>query len=170
MPRIVRQLLPGLLSGVFAYSCLAEAAAFEFDGQDYFLRSDESGILEYLPAGETFSKWNTLVSLREFKGVDDAHAYAAKLLATVKSSDPNAKGILLKSGDDYFVDFLIFSEEGTSPKFAEWNVWRIRAIANGLEAVQYGRRFYKFDEAAGKEINDEREKILGELSGLKIPN
>jgi len=108
------------------------------------------------------------MAVREIGGFDDPHAYAARILENVKSSDPNAKGILMKSGENYYVDFLMFSEEGEEPGFAEWNVWRIEKKGEGIEAVQYARRFYNFGEADGQEISSAREKILGELSSLNV--
>jgi hypothetical protein len=36
----------------------------------------------------------------------------------------------------FIADFLVFSEEGSEPSFAEWNVWRIEKNGDVLQAVQ----------------------------------
>lgn len=150
----------------------SEEPAFEFDGAEYFLRSDEGGILEYLTYGDKFEKWSTLISTRESTATDDPHAYAAKMLANVKASGPDARGMLMenKEAGSYIVDFLLPSAEGEEPAYAEWNIWRVEKKGDGIEAVQYARRFYGFNAEDGQTINDERKKLIGELAAFVVPS
>ena len=145
---------------------------FQFDKQDYFLRGDEAGIREYLTKGETFEKWNTLVSVRHFNQTDDPRAYAFQLVKNAKTSGPNAQGQVMENeqAGSYIADFLVFSEEGTEPSFAEWNLWRIEKKGDGIEAVQYARRFYEIDGSTTKKLIAARKKIVPQLAALEIPD
>jgi len=149
----------------------AEEVAFEFDGDEYFLRGDEAGIREYLTKGETFETWNTLISVRGFQGSDDARAFAFALVKNAKASGPNARGQVMENAEagSYIADFLLFSEKGTKPFFAEWNLWRVEKNGDGLQAVQYARRFYQIDENTSKELIAAREKIVPQLAILEVP-
>lgn len=69
----------------------------------------------------------------------------------------------------YIADFLLFSEKGTKPFFAEWNLWRVEKNGDGLQAVQYARRFYQIDENTSKELIAAREKIVPQLAILEVP-
>jgi hypothetical protein len=151
-----------------ASSALADDAAFTFDGADYFLRSDKNGIREYLTADESFDRWNTLVSVRRFDDLDDAKAYARKLLQTAKSSGPAANGQILEKdgGGVFLVDFLVFPPEDAKEQFAEWNLWRIEEKDGGLEALQFARRFYDFSDASVDEIKSTRNRLIAELDRL----
>lgn len=151
--------------------CFAEKPAFEFDGRPYYLRGDESGIREYLTRGETFDKWNTLISVRHFSGIADPRAYAFKLVETAKASGPHARGRVMESaaGGSYIADFLVYSEEGAGPSFAEWNLWRIEKKGGGIEAVQYARRFYQITESTADELNASRKKIIPQLAEFTNP-
>lgn len=148
-----------------------DEAAFTFDGAEYFLRSDEGGILEYLTSGDTFKQWSTMVAIREYPDIDDPHAFAAKVLENVKASGPDARGLLMenKEAGSYVVDFLLPSGEGEKPPFAEWNVWRIEKKGDGIEAVQYAKRFYNFTAEDGATIKEDRSKIIGELAEFVVP-
>jgi hypothetical protein len=149
----------------------AEDSAFEFDGAEYFLRSDEGGILEYLTYGDKFEKWSTLISTRESSATDDPHAFAAKLLKNAKASGPDVRGLLMENKEEgiYIVDFLLSSADGEEPAYAEWNVWRVAQKGDGVQAVQYARRFYDFDAEDGQTISEEREKIIGDLAAFEVP-
>lgn len=147
-------------------SVRAEEPAFRFDGKDYFLRSDKGGIREYLTGGETFDKWTTLISIRQFDGLRDGRAYAQKLVRTAEASGPAARGQVLAKGEMWVADFIVFPPEDAKTDFAEWNLWRIRQKPRGIEAVQYARRFYGFSEASAEEIKASRARILGELENL----
>ncbi len=164
-------LLVGLLTTLATQSCSAEEPSFNFDGSDYFLRGDEAGIREYLTEGETFDKWTTLISVRRFEGTDNPKLYAEKLIENAKASGPNAHGQLMenKEAGSYIADFLVFSEEGSKPFFAEWNLWRIEKKGDGVEAIQYARRFYEIDASTSKKLIDAREKIVPKLAVLEIP-
>jgi hypothetical protein len=155
-----------------ASSALAEKPAFVFDREDYFLRSDKNGIREYLTEGETFERWTTLVSSRRFDDLDDAKAYAQKLLRLAKSTGPAANGqVLEKDGGGVFVvDFLVFPPEDAKEQFAEWNLWRIEKKGGGLEALQFARRFYDFSEASVQEIKSSRDRTIRALDNLRIGN
>lgn len=147
------------------------APVFQFDKADYFLRGDEAGIREYLTEGETFEKWSTLISVRGFDGTDDPRAYAFQLVKNAKASGPNAQGQVMENDEagSYIADFLVFSEEGTEPSFAEWNLWRIEKKGDGIEAVQYARRFYEIDDSTAKKLSAARKKIVPQLAVLEIP-
>jgi len=155
-----------------ASSALAEKPAFVFDREDYFLRSDKNGISEYLTEGETFERWTTLVSSRRFDDLDDAKAYAQKLLRLAKSTGPAANGqVLEKDGGGVFVvDFLVFPPEDAKEQFAEWNLWRVEKKGGGLEALQFARRFYDFSEASVQEIKSSRDRTIRALDNLRIGN
>jgi len=144
---------------------------FQFDKQDYFLRGDEAGIREYLTKGETFEKWNTLISVRHFNQTDNPRAYAFALVKNAKASGPNAQGQVMENeqAGSYIADFLVFSEEGSEPAFAEWNLWRIEKKGDGIEAVQYARRFYEIDGSTAKKLIAARKKIVPQLAALEIP-
>ncbi len=147
-----------------------EEAAFSFDGQVFFLRSTEGGILEYLPAGETFKNWSTLISVREFSGTDDPKAYAQKLIENAKASSPNAQGQLMENeaAGSYIADFLLPDGEGDDPGY-EWNLWRVEQKGDGVEAVQYAVRIPAGSDVGAKEIIAAREKIVPELAEFKVP-
>jgi hypothetical protein len=164
-------LLAGLIAILATQSCSAEEAAFHFNGNDYFLRGDEAGIREYLTEDETFDEWTTLISVRHFDGTDNPKLYAQKLIENAKASGPNAAGQLMENEEagSYIADFLVFSEEGSKPFFAEWNLWRIEKKDDGVEAVQYARRFYKVDASTSQKLIDAREKIVPKLAVLEIP-
>ena len=149
-----------------------EESMFQFDKQDYFLRGDEAGIREYLTKGETFEKWSTLISVRGFDGIADPRAYAFQLVKNAKASGPNAQGQVMEDeqAGSYIADFLVFSEEGAEPSFAEWNLWRIEKKGNGIEAVQYARRFYEIDGSTAKKLIAARKKIVPQLAVLEIPD
>ncbi len=163
--------------GEFAQACSGEqppedsTPAFRFDGEDYFLRGDEAGIREYLTEGETFSEWTTLISIRRFEGIDDPRTYAFKLVENAEASGPNARGQVLENEEagSCIADFLVYSEEGAEPSFAEWNLWRIEKKGDGVEAVQYARRFYKITSSTAKELIAARKKIVPQLAVLDIP-
>ena len=148
------------------------APAFQFDKKDYYLRGDEAGIREYLTAGETFEKWSTLISVRHFNQTNDPRAYAFQLVKNAKASGENAQGQVMENeqAGSYIADFLVFSEEGTEPSFAEWNLWRIEKKGDGIEAVQYARRFYEIDGSTAKTIIAARKKIVPQLAVLEIPD
>lgn len=148
------------------------APVFQFDGAKYYLRGDEAGIREYLTQGETFETWSTLISVREFHGTDNPKAYAQKLVENARASGENAKGQLLENdaAGSYIADFIVFSEEGADPSYAEWNLWRVEKKGDGVEAVQYARRFYKITEDTAKELISEREKIVPLLAEFETPN
>ena len=150
----------------------ASAPAFRFDKKDYFLRGDEAGIREYLTEGETFEKWSTLISVRGFDGIDDPRAYAFQLVKNAEASGPNARGQVMENEEagSYIADFLVYSEEGTEPVFAEWNLWRIEKKGDGVEAVQYARRFYEIDDSTAKKLISARKKIVPQLAELEIPH
>ena len=150
----------------------AEESVFQFDKQDYFLRGDEAGIREYLTKGETFEKWNTLISVRHFNQTNDPRAYAFQLVKNAKASGENAQGQVMENeqAGSYIADFLVFSEEGAEPSFAEWNLWRIEKKGNGIEAVQYARRFYEIDGSTAKKLIAARKKIVPQLAVLEIPD
>lgn len=160
-----------LIAILAASTGIAGSAAFEFDGEEYFLRGDEQGIREYLTEGETFKDWTTLISMRDFEGTDNPRAYADAMLENVKNSGPDAQGRLLGNDEanSYIVDFILFSEEGAEPAFAEWNIWRIEKKGDGIEALQYARRFYDVTESTGQEINEARQKIIPELAEFVDP-
>lgn len=148
------------------------APAFRFDKAEYFLRGDEAGIREYLTEGETFEKWSALISIRRFDGIDDPRAYALQLVKNAKASGPNAQGQVMENDEagSYIADFLVFSEEGTEPSFAEWNLWRIEKTRDGIEAVQYARRFYDIDDSTAKTLVAARKKLVPQLAVLEIPD
>jgi hypothetical protein len=171
----IRSLTFGLLIGLLTMLSVPVAragdASFSFDGAEYFLRGDEAGIREFLTKGETFEKWTTLISIREYRSTDDPRAYAFQLVKNAKASSPNANGQVMENAEagSYIADFLVFSEEGTEPFFAEWNLWRIEKKGNGLQAVQYARRFYNITEDTAKELNAARQKIVPQLAEVEIP-
>jgi len=74
----------------------------------------------------------------------------------------------MKAGS-YIVDFLLSSAEGEEPTYAEWNVWRVEQKGDGVQAVQYARRFYDFDADDGQTISEDREKIIGDLASFEVP-
>lgn len=147
------------------------APAFQFDRKDYFLRGDEAGIREYLTKGESFENWSTLISTRRFDGTDDPRAYAFQLVKNAKASSPNAQGQVMENDEagSYIADFLVYSEEGAEPSFAEWNLWRIEKTRDGVEAVQYARRFYDIDDSTAQKLIAARKKIVPQLAVLEIP-
>jgi hypothetical protein len=146
-------------------------SVFRFDGKDYFLRGDQAGIREYLTEGETFESWNTLISIRHFDGTDDPRAYAFAIVKNAKASDPKAQGQVMENdaAGSYIADFLVYSEEGSEPAYAEWNLWRVEKKGDGVEAVQYARRFYNFDAGTPQQLIADRERIVPELAVLEIP-
>lgn len=147
-----------------------EEPAFKFDGGEYFLRSTEGGILEYLTAGETFKNWTTLFSIREFSGTDDPKAYAQKLLENAKASSPEAQGLLMENEEagSYIVDFLLPDGEGDNVGY-EWNLWRVEKKGDGVEAVQYAMRIPAGSEVTGEAIAEARKKIVPELAEFEVP-
>lgn len=171
----IASLPPGFLAVVCVALSIqpghAESAAFEFDGADYYLRGDEAGIREYLTDGETFESWTTLISIREFDGTDDPKAYANAVLANAEESEPDSNGQLFENdaAGSYMADFILFSEEGTEPVFVEWNVWRAERKGDGVEAVQYARRFYEITASTAQEISDARQEIVPQLAEFVDP-
>lgn len=163
--------MTGIAAAILTQHCFAAEPAFEFDGKGYFLRGDEAGIREYLTDGETFENWTTLMAVRLYPGIEDAKAYASKMLETVKASGPDARGLLMENKEtgSFIVDFLLPSEKGAEPGYVEWNVWRIEKKNDGLEAVQYARRFYEFGEAEGREISAGRQNIISQLAEFTDP-
>jgi hypothetical protein len=149
----------------------AESAAFEFDGAEYYLRGDEAGIREYLTEGETFDDWTTLISIREFSGTNDPKAYANAILANAKESEPDSNGQLLENdaAGSYIADFILFSEDGKEPAYVEWNLWRVERKGDGVEAVQYTRRFYKITDSTAQAISDARPEIVPQLAEFVDP-
>jgi len=146
------------------------APVFRFDGSEYYLRGDEAGIREYLTQGETFEAWSTLISVREFHGTDDPKAYAQKLVENARASGKNASGQLMENeaAGSYIADFIVFPEEGTDPFYAEWNLWRVEKKGDGVEAVQYARRFYNITNDTAKELISERERIVPLLAEFEL--
>ena len=165
-PRVLTALF--ILMFCLATPSPAEEASFRFDGVEYFQRGDEAGIREFLPAGETFARWNQLISLRHFPKLQDPRAYALKVVAAAEASDPAAKGQVFKNDDAdvYVADFLAFSPRDKEPQFAEWNLWRITKKGGGLEALQYARRFYDFSEESVAEIKTSRNRLIKELGNF----
>lgn len=149
-----------------------EEAAFVFDEQPYFQRESKDGLREYLTDGETFEKWSTLVSIREVEGVEDARAYAFKTVKNAKADAPNNSGQVIGNEESgtYFADFLMFPPEGSDITFAEWNIMRITKTEAGILQLQYARRFYDFDASSAEVIKAAREKIMGQLATLEIPD
>lgn len=147
-----------------------EKAAFTFDGQEFFLRSTEGEILEYLPADETFKNWTALISVREFAGTSDPKAYAQKLIDNAKASSPNAQGQLMENEEagSYIADFLLPDGKGDDVGF-EWNLWRVEQKGDGVEAVQYALRIPAGSGVGANEIIAAREKIVPELAVFELP-
>jgi len=165
-------LLVLLIASVIA--CLPSQAAepaFRFDGQDFFLKANEGGIKEYLPAGETFEDWTTLMSVRGFRNIADPQAYALRVVENARKSGPAGQGQVIRNdkGDTYIADFLVFPPQGAPRNFAEWNLMRVRKSGEGIEVLQYARRFYDFDESAAATIRAERNKIVPRLAAFEIP-
>lgn len=144
---------------------------FVFDKKEYFLRGDEAGIREYLTGGESFEKWTTLISTRRFTETSDPRAYAFALVKNAKASGPNAQGQVMENDEagSYIADFIVYSEEGEKPSYAEWNLWRIEKTSDGIEAVQYARRFYDVNPSTAKTLISARERIVPQLATLDIP-
>lgn len=167
-PRVLTALF--ILMFCLATPSPAEEAAFRFDGVEYFQRGDEAGIREFLPAGETFTRWNQLISLRHFPRLQDPRAYALQVVAAAEASDPAAKGQVLQSdkAEVYVADFLVFSPRERAPQFAEWNLLRITKKGGGLEALQYARRFYDFSEKSVAEIKVSRNRLIPALADLVV--
>lgn len=95
-----------------------------------------------------------------------------QLVKNAEASGPTARGQVMENEEDgsYIADFLVYSEEGAEPSFAEWNLWRIEKKGDGIEAVQYARRFYEIDGSAAKILIAARKKIVPQLAVLGIPN
>ncbi len=144
--------------------------AFKFDGQEFYLRSTEGGIFEYLPEGETFKNWTTLISVREFSGTNDPKAYAQKLIANAKASSPDAQAMLMENDEagSYIADFLLPDGEGDNAGY-EWNLWRVEQKGDGVEAVQYAMRIAPDSGISAEAIIAAREKLVPELAILKVP-
>jgi len=142
--------------------------AFRFDGREFFLRSTEGGILEYLPPDETFKNWKTLMSVREFTATDDPKAYAETLIRNAKASSPKAKTMLMENAEagSYIVDFLLPDGDADDAGF-EWNLWRIERKGKGIEAVQYASRIA--NDTPAKKIIADRERLVPELAIFKVP-
>jgi len=164
-------LLAAVCAALSIQPVLAESAAFAFDGSAYYLRGDEAGIREYLTDSETFDDWTTLISIREFSGTDDPKAYANAILANAKESEPDSNGQLLENdaAGSYIADFILFSEDGADPAYVEWNLWRAERKGDGVEAVQYARRFYKITDTTAQEISDARQEIVPQLAEFVDP-
>ncbi len=135
-------------------------------------KSSPVGIKEYVAEGETLDNWKQMLSTRIFTSTTDPEAYARGLSEAIATKGgPNAKSQILrddKSGA-LVVDFLVFSPEGTEPRFAEWNLMRVDKAIGGVRVLQYARRFYNIDDKTAKTINAERAKILPQLAKLNLP-
>lgn len=167
------------LVGMAFASCVAWASGDEpalvFDKTKYFLRyapaGSESGLREFLPTGETLKKWNRMVSVRAYPGLNDPKAFAQQVANEAAASGPNAKSQVLQNERTgaYIADFLVFPPAETNPYFAEWNLMRVTKKAGGLEVVQYARRFYKINASTSEKLIAERRRILPLLSNLSAP-
>lgn len=144
---------------------------FRFDKKAYFLRGENDGIREYLTANESFSHWTTLMANRHISTHSDPQKYAALLVETATSSQPNARGQVIESKDGlvFIADFLLFSTDRSAPPFAEWNLWRIERKNGFLQAVQYARRFYTMDLSVAEKIQESRKHIVPLLFKFQIP-
>jgi hypothetical protein len=163
-----------LAASITATNCLKAASddepAFTFDGQEFFLRSTEGGIYEYLPTGETFKNWTSLVSVREFSGTSNPKAYAQKLIDNAKASSPKAQGMLMGNTEagSYIADFLLPDGEGDDVGW-EWNLWRVEKKRDGVEAVQYAQRIPADSKVGAKEIMAARKKLVPALAEFQVP-
>jgi len=170
---IMRSLLSFAM--LFALAGAAAGQNVTFDGQRFVLayapKDSPVNIREYLPPGETLDKWTRMLSSRTFKNLNDPEAYARKLAQSVTEGDPAARSQILRSDKTgaYVVDFLVFSPEGSGPRFAEWNLMRVDRQTIGLRVVQYAQRFYTIDDSMPKEIIAARDKILPQLEKLSLP-
>ena len=152
-----------------------EEPALVFDKTTYYLRyapaGSESGLREFLPAGETLKKWNRMVSIRKYPGLVDPKAFAQQVADQAVASGPNAKSQVLQNERTgaYIADFLVFPPAETNPYFAEWNLMRVTKRGGGLEVVQYARRFYKINASTSEKLIAERRRILQLLSDFSVP-
>ncbi len=168
-------LLAALVSLALASPTFAADDSVVFNQTKFLLRfapkDSPVALREYLPASQTLEKWTEMLSSRTFKNLDDPKAYALKLAQDVVKGDPAARSQILRSDatGSYVVDFLVFSPEGSSPRFAEWNLMRVNKVSSGLRITQYARRFYTIDESMPKTILAARDKILSQLKKLALP-
>lgn len=156
-------------------SVTAKEPAFSFDGQKYFLKyspkDSEVALREFLPAGQTLDRWETLVSERMLFGFKDAKVYAQALVDGALESSPEAMGQIFRSDKDgsYVADFVLFAPEGTTDYLVEWNLMSVRKTAAGLSVTQYARRYKEFDQSSVKKFNADKARIIPRLADLRIP-
>lgn len=130
------------------------------------------GIREYLPEGETLEHWKQMLSSRIFAGITSPEAYAKQLADSIATKGgPNARSQILRDDKTgaLVVDFLVFSPEGSGPRFAEWNLMRVDKAIGGVRVIQYARRFYDINGQTAKTIKSELAKILPQLAKLQLP-
>lgn len=170
-----RPAIPSLFLLVLAVPVFAAEDIAVFNQTKFFLRfapkGSEVALREYLPEGQTLEKWTQMLSSRTFSHLNDPKAYALKLARDVVKGDPAARSQVLRSdtSGSYVVDFLVFSPEGSGPRFAEWNLMRVDKVSSGLRITQYARRFYKIDDTMPEQILADRTRLLSQLEKLTLP-
>jgi hypothetical protein len=154
------------------FAGVAYASTFIVLGDDrYFLAdtqaTDKGQLREYIPAGQTLTNWERLVSVRVFSDLKDPEAYLRRLGSQVVHDHPAARAQLLQNPQTkaYVLDFMTFPPEATRPYYAEWNLMRATDVeGKGLIVYQYARRIYDVGPQTGLIVNAERNKMMAPFS------
>lgn len=123
-----------------------------FQGKSYRLAwSERKGALtvqEYLPAGETLERFDSMFTVSERSDVSVEVAAAAKVreLDARKGTDPVVNHAILRSedGKSILLDFLLSSPDGDGGQIVEWNAYRYepRRGGEGVRMAAISRRAY----------------------------
>ncbi|WP_213601824.1 hypothetical protein [Pseudoxanthomonas japonensis] len=101
---------------------------------------------EYLPAGQTLERYESMLMLDlTFDGAtprQKAAAFAATLDAR-KSSDPVVNyEVLLGDNGEVILDFLLSATPTGGDLIVEWNAYRYSTLGDGVQMVGISRRAY----------------------------
>lgn len=123
-----------------------------FQGKSYRLAwSERKGVLtvqEYLPAGETLERFDSMFTINERTDVSVEIAAAAKIreLEARKGTDPVVNHAMLRSEDGrrILLDLLLSVPDGNGGLIVEWSAYRYepRREGDGVRMVGISRRAY----------------------------
>ncbi len=123
-----------------------------FRGKSYRLVwSERKGVLtvqEYLPAGETLERFDSMFTVSEQSDLSAEASAAAKVreLDARKGTDPVVNHAMLRSEDGrrILLDLLLSSPDGNGGRIVEWSAYRYepRQEGDGVRMVGISRRAY----------------------------
>lgn len=123
----------------------------------------ENQLREYLPKGDSLTRWNRLASVRVFKSEKNAQKYLERVAGMVRKSHPSARAEFFKNEEkkETVLDFITFAPADSLEHFAEWNMMRAKFVkGTGLVVYQYALRLYVIDGDSIRVITSERSKMM----------